>query len=119
MLKQLTTMVAKMGDLISSAETAASLGLDSSENENNNMRGVVHAISKNIQDLVVVLCSPGNASLFLKFDASNVEDSETTEIKAEDQAGPRELRDDPDFSRAAGQVPPKGRARPAALQAPC
>mmetsp|Transcript_2176 Transcript_2176/g.3298 ORF Transcript_2176/g.3298 Transcript_2176/m.3298 type:complete len:134 (+) Transcript_2176:22-423(+) len=44
MLKQLTTMVAKMGDLISSAETAASLGLDSSENENNNMRGVVHAI---------------------------------------------------------------------------
>ena len=88
MLKQLTTMVAKMGDLISSAETAASLGLDSSENENNNMRGVVHAISKNIQDLVVVLCSPGNASLFLKFDASNVEDSETTEIKAEDQAGP-------------------------------
>lgn len=92
MLKQLTAMVAKMGDLISCAETAASLGLDSSsESASNNepvMRGVVKAISKNIQDLVVVLCTPVNASLFLKFGTSNGEDIEKTVINAEDLAGP-------------------------------
>eukprot|EP00986_Skeletonema_menzelii_P005841 scaffold2187_cov127-Skeletonema_menzelii.AAC.1 len=78
MMKQLTAMVAKMGDLGGAAEVAAAasstaMGDDANNNNNNNsgemmmMRPVVKAIGKNVSDLVEVLCGAQNAQLFLKF----------------------------------------------------
>ena len=95
MLKQLTAMVAKMGDLISCAESAKSMGLMGADS-NPSSRGVVEAIARNIQDLVVVLCSAQNAPLFLKFgggdgnDASEMEgDADANvKVKADEEAGP-------------------------------
>ena len=86
MLKQLTAMVAKMGDLIQCAESArknagedasSSSGFGNTGTEEGPMSGmdantkrtraVVKAVARNIQDLVGVLCSSQNAPMFLKF----------------------------------------------------
>lgn len=85
-------MISKLGDLKSSAEAATSMGLGN----DGNMRGVVEALSKNIQDLVQVLCTPQNASIFLQYgpeqndvkeeDGVNMED--ISEVKAEVEVGP-------------------------------
>ncbi len=99
MLKQLTAMVAKMGDLIACAEIAKNVTQSSNVDtaDGLEMRGVVKAVSRNIQDLAVVLCSAQNAPLFLKFDeatSSNQvegEDAAVAEadaVKAGDEAGP-------------------------------
>ena len=65
MMKQLTAMVAKMGDLGGAAEVAASASADNTSSSI--MRPVVKAIGMNVSDLVEVLCGPQNAQLFLKF----------------------------------------------------
>eukprot|EP00554_Chaetoceros_debilis_P007330 CAMPEP_0194076708 /NCGR_PEP_ID=MMETSP0149-20130528/3472_1 /TAXON_ID=122233 /ORGANISM="Chaetoceros debilis, Strain MM31A-1" /LENGTH=1301 /DNA_ID=CAMNT_0038757541 /DNA_START=123 /DNA_END=4025 /DNA_ORIENTATION=- len=88
MLKQLTAMVAKMGDLIACAESASNVQLmnnngndnDNDTNEEVPMRGVVQAISRNIQDLTVVLCSTSNAPLFLKYTPPNTTDTDENSI---------------------------------------
>jgi len=70
MMKQLTAMVAKMGDLGGAAEVAATMGDDVNNNSEAAvvmMRPVVKAIGMNVSDLVEVLCGPQNAQLFLKF----------------------------------------------------
>jgi len=83
MMKQLTAMVAKMGDLGGAAEVAASASANIGDNYNNNatmmmMRPVVKAIGMNVSDLVEVLCGPQNAQLFLKFgdDDATVNDND-------------------------------------------
>ncbi|KAL7483175.1 hypothetical protein ACHAW6_008818 [Cyclotella cf. meneghiniana] len=102
MMKQLTAMVAKMGDLGGAAEAAGAAESDVGE-----VRPVVRAIGRNIQDLVGVLCSPSNAGLFLRFgeeatesnanpdDADGMEDSNpnvdtfsTRQLDAATMAGP-------------------------------
>ena len=81
MMKQLTAMVAKMGDLGGAAEVAATQsagtedegeGIGGMEGGNNGrVRPVVKAIGTNVSDLVEVLCGPANAPLFLKFGADD------------------------------------------------
>jgi len=74
MMKQLTAMIAKMGDLTGAADVA-----NSQNNEDNNkeeekmdkLRPVVKAIGTNVSDLVEVLCGVSNAPLFLKFGSSD------------------------------------------------
>ncbi len=111
MLKQLTAMVAKMGDLIACADIAKNVTLastitdgttgDDSADGGLKMRGVVKAVARNIQDLAVVLCSAQNAPLFLKFEeatttTSNISNqvegeapvAEAQVVKAGDEAGP-------------------------------
>ena len=86
MMKQLTAMIAKMGDLIPAVESAASLNAESNVEENDgNVRPVMKVISKNIQDLVGVLCNAQNAPLFLKHGNS---DNNAETVIAEDEAGP-------------------------------
>lgn len=85
-------MISKLGDLKSSAEAATSLGLGN----DGNMRGVVEALSKNIQDLVQVLCTPQNASIFLQYgpeqndvkEEDGVKMEDISEVKAEEEVGP-------------------------------
>jgi len=88
MLKQLSAMVATMGDfenLASSATTSNGTVNDST----GNLRGVVRSVAKNIQDLTNVLCSAANAALFLKFErASLTSNIENSSIQAADEAGP-------------------------------
>ena len=70
MMKQLTAMVAKMGDLGGAAEVAASsanMGDADGDTSMAMMRPVVKAIGMNVSDLVEVLCGAQNAQLFLKF----------------------------------------------------
>ena len=101
MLKQLTAMVAKMGDLISCAESASGMGLETQAVGGKlPERAIVQAVAKNIEDLVVVLCTPQNAPLFLKYDAAkadanadisgdgNGDLSMIQEVNAGDEAGP-------------------------------
>jgi len=85
MLKQLTAMVAKMGDLGGAAEAAAAApgdaGVDSNAGEDGGKDGptprpVVRSLGRNVSDLVEVMCSPGNADLFLKFGADDVVDND-------------------------------------------
>eukprot|EP00804_Cyclotella_cryptica_P027297 CCRYP_020929-RA/>CCRYP_020929-RA protein AED:0.05 eAED:0.05 QI:85/1/1/1/1/0.5/2/551/967 len=102
MMKQLTAMVAKMGDLGGAAEAASAAGGAAGE-----VRPVVQAIGRNIQDLVEVLCSPSNSGLFLRFgedtadgnantdDAEGMEDSNANmdasspkQVDAATKAGP-------------------------------
>lgn len=98
MMKQLTAMVAKMGDLGGAAEVVlatattnsnaatttttendATMELDNAANDNNKnsahddafIRPIVKAIGTNVSDLVEVLCGPSNAPLFLKFGADD------------------------------------------------
>lgn len=74
-LKQLTAMIAKMGDLESCADSASGMGLlggSGGGDSTINSRGIVQAVARNIQDLVVVLCSAQNAPMFLKFDAPKI-----------------------------------------------
>jgi hypothetical protein len=86
MMKQLTAMIAKMGDLIPAAETAAPLNDESSINgDGGNVRPVTKAIAKNIQDLVGVLCNTQNAPLFLKYQTPI---DNASSVIAEDEAGP-------------------------------
>ena len=111
MLKQLTAMVAKMGDLIECAKNADVLVMtpstddkikvedDSDGNEKNHIssRAVVQAVAKNIQDLVAVVCKPANAPMFLKYTppaetagmvSTTEEGSQKRVINAEEEAGP-------------------------------
>ncbi|KAL7535548.1 hypothetical protein ACHAXR_006558, partial [Thalassiosira sp. AJA248-18] len=73
MMKQLTAMVAKMGDLEGAADVAATADDGMMEEAADNggggstQRPVVKAIGTNVSDLVEVLCGPANAPLFLKF----------------------------------------------------
>lgn len=77
MMKQLTAMVAKMGDLKGAAEVAASNAAANADaamdadKHNNLLRPVVKAIGMNVSDLVEVLCGAQNAQLFLKFGDDN------------------------------------------------
>lgn len=78
MEKQLSAMVSRVGEL--------------KGDEGIGTRTVVHAITKNIGDLVAVLTNPGNAPLFLKFQAVGTTDIDTDgdplqHVKAIDQAG--------------------------------
>jgi hypothetical protein len=109
MMKQLTAMVAKMGDLGGAAEVVAASSSSSStdnttmgdngdanNNTNNSdeiMRPVVKAIGVNVSDLVEVLCGAQNAQLFLKFGdddtaaaANNNETNEAQENEGGDLA---------------------------------
>ncbi len=95
MMKQLTAMVAKMGDLKGAADVvlaSSTSATSTSTNENNNdemengtsnnggaqdvVRPIVKAIGTNVSDLVEVLCGPSNAPLFLKF---GVEDDDNVD----------------------------------------
>ncbi|KAL9178652.1 hypothetical protein ACHAXT_001990 [Thalassiosira profunda] len=99
MRKQLTAMVAKMGDLGGAADVAASAAsADNSDgaDENGGLRPVVKAVGTNVSDLAAVLCGAANAPLFLKFGAdapakaeeneenAAVEGAEATEGKSEE-----------------------------------
>ena len=73
MMKQLTAMIAKMGDLTGAADVANSQNNEESavvnkeEEKMDELRPVVKAIGTNVSDLVEVLCGVSNAPLFLKF----------------------------------------------------
>jgi len=87
MLKQLSAMVATMGDLTS---FVGSFNTDTDDDTNEDgapvMRGVVKGVSKNINDLANVLCSVSNAPLFLKFQPPTNDND--TKIQAAEEAGP-------------------------------
>mmetsp|Transcript_31349 Transcript_31349/g.47842 ORF Transcript_31349/g.47842 Transcript_31349/m.47842 type:complete len:1055 (-) Transcript_31349:209-3373(-) len=71
MQRQLSAMVSRVGEL---KEPEAQNNTSSEEDsEAPLMRPVMQAISKNIQDLSAVLCSEGNAALFLKFEKAQPE----------------------------------------------
>ena len=87
MMKQLTAMVAKMGDLGGAAEVAAAAtaaeGKSSETTAMMIMRPVVEVIGKNVSDLVEVLCGAQNAQLFLKFGEDDTAATTTTTSAAE------------------------------------
>eukprot|EP00970_Alexandrium_tamarense_P011673 scaffold2556_cov207-Alexandrium_tamarense.AAC.34 len=92
MMKQLTAMVAKMGDLGGAAEVASSnmTGGDTGGGGGGGggVRPVVKAIGMNVSDLVDVLCGPSNAALFLRFggsdDTPSQENEDTDNINEDD-----------------------------------
>jgi len=90
MMKQLTAMVAKMGDLKGAAEVAVASSVDTTmamgDNGEKNviMRPVVKAIGMNVSDLVEVLCGAQNAQLFLKF---GDDDTTTAAVENENNEG--------------------------------
>ena len=103
MMKQLTAMVAKMGDLDGAADVANAAagnnnnvtngGVDGDEQLNDStavkkeeeeeevdlkkLRPVVKAIGTNVSDLVEVLCGESNAPLFLKFGSDDTTNTNT------------------------------------------
>lgn len=86
MMKQLTAMMAKMGDLGGAAEVVAASSsaydnnyADDTSNVVGIMRPVVKAIGMNVSDLVEVLCGPQNAHLFLKFGDDNANSQNSSE----------------------------------------
>ena len=100
MMRQLTAMVAKMGDLGGAAEVASAAQLVQNAATNNNnhvvddnddgdddgvsmMRPVVKAVGTNVHDLVEVLCSVNNAKLFLKFGIDHDVENATNNIAGE------------------------------------
>ena len=83
MMKQLTAMVAKMGDLGGAADVAASTTLNQEE-ESGGARPVVKAIGMNVSDLVEVLCGPSNAPLFLKFGSDESQNNENQDNNDQD-----------------------------------
>jgi len=101
MLRNLTAMVAKMGDLIACAEsmdgnatTAAgsasvlteesNSGTAATATESGEARGVVKAVANNIQGLVDVLCNPANAHMFLAYTPTNETATTGTTSNAEE-----------------------------------
>jgi len=80
MMKQLTAMVAKMGDLGGAADVAATTDIGEGDGM---LRPVVKAIGTNVSDLVEVLCGPNNAALFLKFGSDEPSNNEANENEKE------------------------------------
>ena len=75
MLRQLSAMVAKMGDLVGAADSGSVGGGndgdgdgDGSSSASSSSRPVVRAVAKNASDLIGVLCSESNAPLFLRYE---------------------------------------------------
>jgi len=90
-MKQLTAMIAKMGDLSGAADVANSTQNNNEENNNKEekmeeLRPVVKAIGTNVSDLVEVLCGVSNAPLFLKF-GSNDEHQDADGTNDNDKEG--------------------------------
>ncbi|EJK50705.1 hypothetical protein THAOC_30253 [Thalassiosira oceanica] len=65
MMRQLTAMVSRMGDVGGAAEAASQL--PPAEGDGGDLRPIARAVGHNVSDLVEVLCGPTNASTFLKF----------------------------------------------------
>ena len=69
MLRQLSAMVAKMGDLVGAADSgSAPPSSGDGDGGSSAARPVVRAVAKNASDLIGVLCSESNAPLFLRYE---------------------------------------------------
>ena len=98
-MKQLTAMIAKMGDLNGAADVAHAASIADHNNndgdgdnnegegvvsgekrsEEGELRPVIKAIGTNVSDLVEVLCGVSNAPLFLKFGTDDTTDTNANE----------------------------------------
>lgn len=75
MLRQLSAMVAKMGDLVGAADSGSAPpsgnGDGDGDGSSSAARPVVRAVAKNASDLIGVLCSESNAPLFLRYESED------------------------------------------------
>ena len=115
MLRQLSAMVAKMGDLVGAADSGSvgggndgdGDGGDGSSSASSSSRPVVRAVAKNASDLIGVLCSESNAPLFLRYENEDgTEGGAAAAAPADDEAATNAEEDGGDGTAAANPSPP-------------
>ena len=91
MLRQLSAMVAKMGDLVGAADSGSAPPSADGGDPSGSSRPVVRAVAKNASDLIGVLCSESNAPLFLRYEKED--GTEGGAVEADDAAAAAKTED--------------------------